>query len=93
MLSCIFLLTVENVTNSGFEEIVYQARMCSVGGIKSFFSEKSYNTCWRIHEVVPEAISRLFREQYVVLFISENRTQTLKNSKEFEEYYAKYVEM
>ena len=40
MLSCIFLLTVENVTNSGFEEIVYQARMYSVGGIKSVFSGK-----------------------------------------------------
>ena len=58
-------------TNSGFEEIVYQARMCSAGGTKSVLSGKSYNMRWRIHEVVAEAISRSFQEQYVALFISE----------------------
>ena len=57
------------VTNSGFEEIVYQARMCSVGGIKPVLLGKSYNMCWRIHEVVAEAISRFFQEQYVAPFI------------------------
>ena len=56
------------VTNSEFEEIVYQARMCSVGRIKLVLS---YNMCWRIHEVVAEAVSRLFQEQYVALFIPE----------------------
>ena len=88
------------VTNSGFGEIVYQARMCLVGGIKPVLSGKSYNMCWRIREVVAEAISRLFQEQYVAPFISEKLVEqsksdhtTLKNSKEFEEYYAKYVEM
>ena len=102
MLSCIFFSNCGKfVTNSGFEEIVYQARMCSVGGIKPvLLSGKSYNMCWRIHEVVAEAISRLFQEQYVAPFVSENLVEqsksdhtTLKNSKEFEEYYAKYVEM
>ena len=29
------------VSNSGFEEILYQARMCSVGGIKPVLSGKS----------------------------------------------------
>ena len=74
--------------------------MCSVGGIKPVLSGKSYNMCWRIHEVVAEAISRLFQEQYVAPFITEKLVEqsksdhtTLKNSKEFEEYYAKYVEM
>ena len=74
--------------------------MCSVGRIKPVLSGKSYNMCWRIHEVVAEAISRLFQEQYVAPFVSENLVEqsksdhtTLKNSKEFEEYYAKYVEI
>ena len=56
--------------------------------------------CWRIHEVVAEAISRFFQEQYVAPFIWEKLVEqsnsdhtTLKNYKEFEEYYAKYVEM
>ena len=50
--------------------------------------------------LVAEAISRLFQEQYVAPFVSENLVEqsksdhtTLKNSKEFEEYYAKYAEM
>ena len=88
------------VTNSGFEEIVYQARMCSVGEIKSVLSGKSYNMCCRIHEVVAEAISRLFQAQYVAPFISKKLVEqsksdhtTLKDSKRFEENYAKYAEM
>ena len=87
------------VTNSRPEEIVCQARMCSMGGIKPVLSGKSY-MCWRIHKVVTEAISRLFREQYVAPFISEKLVEqsqsdhtTLKNSRIFEEYCAKYVEM
>ena len=73
--------------------------MCSVGGIKPVLSRKPYNMCWIIHEVVAEAISRLFQEQYAAPLISEKLAEqskldhsTLKNSKEFEEY-AKYVEM
>ena len=59
------------VTNSGFKEIVCQARTCSGGGMKPVLSGKSYNMCWKIHKVVAEAISRLFQEQYVSPFISE----------------------
>ena len=72
MLPCnFFSKSGKFVTNSGFEEIVYQVRMCSVGRIKPVLSGKSYNMCWIIHEVVAEAISRLFQEQYVALLISE----------------------
>ena len=39
--SCIFLVTGKFVINSGFEEIEYKARMCSVGGIKPVLSRKS----------------------------------------------------
>ena len=46
-------------TDSGFEEIVYQAKLCSVGGIKPVLSRKTYNMCWRIHKIVAEAISRI----------------------------------
>ena len=40
--------------------------MFSVGGIKPILSGKSSNMCRSIHEVVAEAISRLFQEQDVV---------------------------
>ena len=73
--------------------------MCSAGAIKPVLSRKSYNMCWGTHEVVAEAI-RLLQKQYVAHFISEKLVEqsksdhtTLKNPKDFEEYYAKYVEM
>lgn len=69
------------------------------GWNKAVLSGKSNNMCQKIHEVVAEAINRLFQEQYVAPLISEKLFEqsnldrsTLKNSKEFEEY-AKYVEM
>ena len=34
MISCIFLGTEKFGSNSGFKEILYQARMCSMGGIR-----------------------------------------------------------
>ena len=56
--------------------------------------------CWRTHEVAVKAISRLFQEQYVAPFITEKLVEqsksdhtNLKNSKEFQEYYAKCLEM
>ena len=33
------------VSNSGFEEILYQARMCSVGGVRAVLSGKSLQPC------------------------------------------------
>ena len=99
-LSYIFLVTEKFVSSSGFEEILYQVWMCAVGEIKAVLSRKSNNMCWRLHEVAAEAISRLFREPYVAPLISGKLVEqsksdhtTLKNFKEFEEYYVKYVEM
>ena len=37
-----FLVTGKFLSNSGFEEILHQARMCSVGGIKPVLSKKSF---------------------------------------------------
>ena len=74
--------------------------MCSVGRIQPVLSGESYNMHQRIHKVVVESFSRLYQEQYVAPLISEKLVEqskldhsTLKNSKEFEEYYKKYVEM
>ena len=40
-ISCIFLVSGKFLSNSRFEEILYQARTCSVGGIRPFLSGKS----------------------------------------------------
>ena len=48
------------LSNSGFQEILYQARMCSVGGIRPVLSGKSLqHMCWTIHEAITEAIYML----------------------------------
>ena len=54
------------VSNSGFEEILYQARMCSVGGIRPALSGMSLQ---HVHEVVAEAI-------YICIFNLRNISLT-----------------
>ncbi len=53
------------VTGSCFEEVVYQAGMCTSGGIKGVISGKHYNRSWFVHECVAEAIDRLFCSEYI----------------------------
>ena len=53
------------VQGSGFEEVVYQASLCTSGGIKGVLSGKHYNRSWRIHECLAEAIEKLFCEALV----------------------------
>ena len=42
------------VQDSGFEEAVYQAGLCTSEGIKGVLSGKHYNRSWRIHECFAE---------------------------------------
>ena len=53
------------VQGSGFEELVYQAGLCTSGGIKGVLSGKHYNRTWKIRESFAEAIERLFCKTFV----------------------------
>ena len=53
------------VAGSGFEEAVYQAELCTSGGIKGVLSGKHYKTSWMVHESFAEAIDRLFCEAFL----------------------------
>ena len=53
------------VKGSGFEEIVFQAGLCSSGTITGVISGKHYNRCWRVHESLSEAVNRLFIKHYL----------------------------
>ena len=93
------------VCSSGFQDIVYQAGMCSEGAIKKVLSGKAYNSCWRIYEIVAEAINRLFEKANINLSPSNKNTLEKKirneeedhesklNSKEFKSYYQSYFEL
>ena len=50
---------------SGFEEVVYQAGLCTSGGIKGVLSGKHYDRSWMVHESFAEAIDRLFCEAFL----------------------------
>ena len=53
------------VSGSGFEEILFQAGLCSSGRIKGLISGKHYNRCWLVHEAFSEALERLFVQEYL----------------------------
>ena len=52
------------VAGSGFEDIVYEANMCTSRGIKGVLSGKHYNRSWTVHECFAEALNRLFLERF-----------------------------
>lgn len=53
------------VSHSGFEDVVYQAGVCSSGSLNGVFSGSLYNKAWFVHEVVAEALERLLFEKFI----------------------------
>ena len=47
------------VSNSGFEDIVYQAGVCTSGGLLGVMKGSHYNRAWFIHNTVSKAMERL----------------------------------
>ena len=52
------------VSGSGFEDILFQAGLCSAGSLNGLLSGK-HNSCRLLHESFSEALIGLFQEQYV----------------------------
>ena len=50
------------IQGSGFENIVYQAGLCTSGSINGVLTGKHYNRCWVVHESFAEGLERLFCE-------------------------------
>ena len=71
------------VTESGFEDVLYQADLCTSGGIKGVLSGKHYNRSWNIHECLSEALHRLFLErESEFLSINSELEELIKNVKD-----------
>ena len=49
----------------GFEDVVYQANLCSPGSLNAVLTCKHYNRCWWVHENFSETLERLFTETYL----------------------------
>ena len=48
-----------------FEDILFQAGLCSSGVIAGLLSGKHYKRNWLLHKSFSEALERLFQEQYI----------------------------
>ena len=64
----LFCIIVKIVSSSGFEDVLYQADLCTSGSIKGVLAGKHYNRAWAVHECLSEALHRLFIEKEVELF-------------------------
>ena len=54
-----FSIVGKIVQGSGFEDIVYQARLCTSGGINGVLTGK-HSCSWVVHENFTEGLERLF---------------------------------
>ena len=68
------------ITGSGFEDALYQADLCTSGGIKGVLSGKHYNRSWKVHESFSESLHRLLLErEHDTLIISDELKEMIKN--------------
>lgn len=68
------------ITGSGFEKNAYQSRLASAVSIKKLLSGKHYNCCWWVHEIIHDALERLFFQR--LLGDDEENIQSLQEDKE-----------
>ena len=51
--------------SSGFEEIVYEGRLCTSGSLCGVMSGTHYNRAWKIHEVMSEVLERILLKRFL----------------------------
>ena len=52
------------VANSGFEDVVYQYNVWSIGSLNGVFSGSLYNKAWYVHNVMSKALERLLLQRF-----------------------------
>ena len=53
------------IDGSGFNDIIFQANLCSSESLASVTNGSHYNRCWRVHEPFAEALERLLMERFI----------------------------
>lgn len=53
------------VAASGFEDVAFQAGVCSTGSLKGVLAGTHYNRAWTVHSVFAEALERLLFERFI----------------------------
>ena len=67
------------VKNSGFEDLVYQAELCTSGSLQGVLVGSHYNRAWAVQRVVSESSERLF----LVRFLTETKPDIPNLMEEF----------
>ena len=53
------------VKGSGFEDIIFQAGVCSTGSLNGVLTGSHYNRAWTMHRAFSEAIERCLFERFI----------------------------
>ena len=53
----VFSVTGSYLKDSGFEEIIFQAKLCTSGCIKGIMNGKHHNRCWLVHEAFAQTVN------------------------------------
>ena len=53
------------ITGSGFEDIIYQSGICSVGSLNGVLAGSHYNRCWIVYGHLSEALERLLLQRFL----------------------------
>ena len=53
------------VNGSGFQDLVYQSKVCTSGSLERVLAESHYNRCWYTHSTISEALERLFLKRLI----------------------------
>ena len=61
----IFAILGQLVSGSGFEDIIFQAGLCSAGSLNGVVAGSHYNRCWTVHNNLTEALERLLFERFL----------------------------
>ena len=61
----IFSFVGTMVNGSGFNDVIFQANLCSTESLASVISGSHYNRCWRVYDPFAEALERLLMERFV----------------------------
>ena len=61
----VFSILGKLISGSGFEDIIFQADICSTGSLNSVLSGSHYNRGWTVHGILAEALERLSFKMFV----------------------------
>ena len=53
------------MAGSRFEDMIFQAEVCSSGSLNGVLSGSYYNRCWTVHSAFEEALKRLLLERFL----------------------------